>query len=472
MDHDLLSVPDRLPPELWYQIFMTTSLSDLKSVALVCKAFYSLVKPILWNSPSISPVTRVIPKEVIQNMRSIVVNLQMVFQFSLPTGEFESHRAYKDVMLELLQYCDPDRLKTLTVKGCFCDNMLTTISTFRTLTVLDISGCLAICDVPSESLRFICNLPLQKLCIRDTMVTDEFLSYIGSLKQLRFLDMALNGRIGSEAMQCLSNLQHLQYLDISECYAIKSAGLWHLIDLPLKELILCDMFIDLDLKPIGHLSKLQTLNLKYNERITNANLVHIGQCLELQSLNISYCVKIDAEGLEGISHLPLRYLNVAHISADDTCLQVICKFTELTCLDLSANRAVTDDSFVHVASLTKLRKLTLDNCHLVEVTGLGVLSKLPLKYLSLEKCQLNVSKMQAIGHLASLTSLNLASNEQLGNIGLSCIEGLHNIRQLDITNCSISTTYLQQFQSIPRDHTLIIRDQLTAQMCDLLYWGM
>ncbi|HVD98036.1 MAG TPA: DUF4153 domain-containing protein [Cytophagaceae bacterium] len=141
-------------------------------------------------------------------------------------------------------------------------------------------------------------------------------------------------------------------------------------------------------------------------------------------LDVSYNKITSLHGIETMPHL-----DSLDISSNElTDISSIEKCTSLEMLLLSRNRI---NSVEALHSLSKLKSLSLDNNNIQNVNALKSLTA--LNYLNLSANQ--ISDTGPLAKLTNLTYLNLSGNENLTT--LTPLEGLTNLKELDITNCNI-----------------------------------
>jgi len=124
-------------------------------------------------------------------------------------------------------------------------------------------------------------------------------------------------------------------------------------------------------------------------------------------------------------------------NVDDEGLHVLQSLPDLQVIDLSHNRAVTDQGLVHLRSLTKLRTLVLYECK-ISGAGLAHLEHMPnLKVLEVSHNPLTHEGLLAIGRLQTLRNLGM-SHTPITDDDLATLASLSNLKLLWLDNTAIT----------------------------------
>ena len=208
------------------------------------------------------------------------------------------------------------------------------------------------CAIGNGGLATLASLPLVRLNVADTNVSDGALAavaasfpllselsvfycnitdvgvrHLGGLRHLTKLN--LDGRDLTDAScQSLAALTRLTHLILSG--RVSDKGLSHLSSLPaLTHLDACGGRItDQGLEHLGRLSTLKRLNLSHNTRVSNAGLHHLAPLNDLEVLNLSH-TDVAAPG----ALAPLRKLRGIKVLAVNGCQG----FDEATVAELTAS---------------------------------------------------------------------------------------------------------------------------------------
>jgi len=168
-----------------------------------------------------------------------------------------------------------------------------------------------------------------------------------------------------------------------------------------------------DVRPLGSLKKLHSLDLGYNHLV------------DLETANFYQLTNLNLTALN-LDHNTLELEDKSEIRLSD--LSVLVDFKSLETLSLVDNH-VTD--LIPLTNLSNLKTLNLTENHIVDLEGLETLSKL-------EKLNLRQNYLQDISGIRDLTGLrylNLHSNPETNDI--SPISGLVNLETLILRNVPI-----------------------------------
>jgi GTPase SAR1 family protein len=146
---------------------------------------------------------------------------------------------------------------------------------------------------------------------------------------------------------------------------------------------------DAELRRVGGLTALTTLDVSWCDQLTDAGLKHLARLPALTTLDLGGCDQLTNAGLQHLARL-----------------------SNLTKLDLRWCDQLTDAELEHLAGLTALTTLNLHGCTQLTDTG--------FKHLS---------------GLSALTTLDLSGCKQLTDAGLRQLAGLRALRTLDVGWC-------------------------------------
>eukprot|EP00803_Ostreobium_quekettii_P009378 evm.model.scf_1841EXC.3 EVM.evm.TU.scf_1841EXC.3 scf_1841EXC:18023-23684(-) len=145
---------------------------------------------------------------------------------------------------------------------------------------------------------------------------------------------------------------------------------------------------------------LSSLDISWCKGLRRASIECLTGCPRLRDLSAEGCMRFGIEGFAQMSDLTsLRALNVAASPADDFTqeplsgynahgLLLLSRMDHLTSLDVS-NWPINNDELATVGTLTELRRLALNHCHLVSNTGLRHLTHVTaLESLEVHGCNI------------------------------------------------------------------------------------
>ncbi len=284
-----------------------------------------------------------------------------------------------------------------------------TLDDLENLEELDLSG-LAVTAEDLEKLAVLQRL--QKLNLGGTGITDLELAALADLHSLRSLNLGgalitdaglqhLSGMTGLQELELgnteitdvgLAKLAHLRSLSklMLNGTKITDAGLLSLAELPIQKLSLGRTQVtDIGLATL-HAFKLEELSLYRNTNITDAGMRNLDTQASLQKLNLRG-VKITAEGLACLQHMPsLTELN-ASLAMNDAGMAHLKNLTSLKRLGLYSNPEITDAGIAHLRQLKSLQSLSLQFTKISD-KGLAHLEDLPaLRFLDVRGTQVTDS---------------------------------------------------------------------------------
>jgi hypothetical protein len=189
-----------------------------------------------------------------------------------------------------------------------------------------------------------------------------------------------------------------------------------------------------DLPGITRLTKLETLNLAFSDKVADQGMHEICQMTNLKKLDICWLRNITGEGFEKISKLTkLIHLDISNINGvPDTYLTALLALTNLELLDTSYYKILTDFGISIIGKLTNLKRLVLVDHRKVTSSGMNYLTNLTnLKHLSLSAMS-HISNDHYFSSLINLTFLSVKMNEQ----NFSVLTNLKGMQDLNISALS------------------------------------
>ena len=219
-------------------------------------------------------------------------------------------------------------------------------------------------------------------------------TYTDLSKMIYLKDLTILGGI-SEELGCLSSLQELESLMITECEPSKEV-LTAIAAMPkLRHLTLAHCGLS-DISPLVAAQNLEYLDLSYN---SIGDVSPISTLPKLDTLYLSHNALTDLTVLNGLSNL--RVLNVSYNSL--TTVAPICANTTLTELHAGNNMIA---SLGALNNLTGLTTLDLGNNNLTDVSVLGNCPELTVVNVSNNK----LTDITALSPLMKIQSFNCSYN--------------------------------------------------------------
>lgn len=323
--------------------------------------------------------------------------------------------------------------------------------------------------------KLISNCPnLTGLFIQNSQITNKGLRHLKNLKSLTTLGLKVS--LSDEIISILRELKSLTSLDLSKSYSTRTFDVFKsLKELKnLKSLNLSSYWLSgiatgvaekfENLPLIKKFKNLKRLDLSSLD-IEDHHLDAIGSLKQLTALNLSDCRQITDKGINRLKELQnLKELYLAGCTElTSACLLDLKVLTELTKLDISSVN-IRDEDIVHLKELKNLKMLDISKCWLLTNKGVVQLVELKqLKWLNLAlNTQITEKEALVLKELKRLTFLNLHSSP-LTDQALGHIKELKNLTSLDLSKSQLTDQGLFHLTELAKlkDLKLTYCDKLT-----------
>ncbi|MEM7534439.1 MAG: leucine-rich repeat domain-containing protein [Chloroflexota bacterium] len=254
---------------------------------------------------------------------------------------------------------------------------------------------------------------LQQLDLSEAQVSD--VSALAGLRNLRQLSL-MKARV--KDVSALAGLSNLQQLDLRYTHVRDVSALGRLSNL--QQLDLRSTQVS-DVSALAELSNLQQLDLS---GLQVSDVSALGGLSNLQQLDLSHTSVRDISALEGLSNLQQLHLSGSQVQD----VSVLSGLSNLQQLDL---RGTQVNNVSMLARLSSLQHLYLRGTRIMDVSVLGGLSN--LQQLDLRSTQ--VQDVSALGGLSNLQQLDLRSTQVQD---VSVLGGLSNLQRLDLRSTQVS----------------------------------
>ena len=270
----------------------------------------------------------------------------------------------------------------------------------------------------------------------------EFPTEVAKINTLNKLVLSNNRKCSNQLKnsfttvpQCLGQLKHLKYLDLSWCRLEKCPHV------------------------ISKLEQLETLNLHGNFYIENLAPLELEKLTKLEHLNLNYC---------GLSHCPdfpvemkkLRYLNMG-VNDIKFVSNSMANLTNLQHLDISICELTSFPEAV--TTITSLVHLNLSGNNLKQLSA-SIIRLKKLEHFDVSRCNLT-ELPEYIADLKSLVHLDVSDNE-LSSLPVSLV-ALTSLRELRVVNCG-----LEAYPSVCEKISEYARIDFTDNPIMALLWGV
>ncbi|CAF4253152.1 unnamed protein product, partial [Rotaria magnacalcarata] len=235
-------------------------------------------------------------------------------------------------------------------------------------------------------------------------LTDNCMKAIGTLKQLRVLNMADCLLITDSGIKALTDgpcTARLRELNLTNCMRLSDSSMTNLARrckrLAYIKLCHLDQISENGLELIGQMDQLISIDIT-GTQTSDTSLKSIGNSNNLRSVTLSYCRQITDLGLTkfATSCTSIEYLNLSFCAQlTDNAIRSMafcCKY--LTTLNICSCSLLTDMSLQYLSGVCKyLYEIDISYCHLITDKGLKYLRRNShyLKRIILVECP-NISR--------------------------------------------------------------------------------
>lgn len=331
------------------------------------------------------------------------------------------------------------------------------LAALRHLKAISVSTCKQIDDA---TIAFLCQtFPLEKLFFGNcTQVTDAAFEAISACSTLRSLHFSGCHRLTDEAIVQVATLENLEclWMGNNSNYTNRAwaslKNLSHLKELSLERTSMSDM----GMTYLADLTRLESLELRYCERITDVGLYSLEKMTSMRILDLGGN-QIRGDGLEPLQGMKnLEQLNLGQNALESHFLYFLTPFTKMKSLRLQAVQIrpsdfrflermpllehlelkirfhLTDDVMWYLRDKKHLKSLNVQECGMLTDKWLDVLRGMPsLEHLTLKEFAISEKGLKRIAALPSLRTLTLWRHGLLPE-NLRCLEGANQLERLCI----------------------------------------
>lgn len=261
-------------------------------------------------------------------------------------------------------------------------------------------------------------------------------------------------QITNTVLAQLAGCSHLRWLELGVCDQVTEEGLGHLAGLPLSQLRLngCAQIEDSGIRALRDLPSLTRLELHEATRITDAGVAQLPRLASLTELRMTDSYVTDA-GLWDIARareihtLRLENCNVL----DGSGLGHLAELPRLRNLGLSRSRHIGDEGLRALKRIQRLRTLELRNCSISDAGLVHVGELRHLESLTLgASLRITSGGLRSLGRLERLADLDLAWCQKVGDLGLMHLKSLENLTSLNLKGSKATAVGLQYLRRLPK----------------------
>lgn len=294
-----------------------------------------------------------------------------------------------------------------------------------------------------RTLELFFGCPIQKFVLNCyPYSTNELLRQLRAFTALKHLSLVNSPLITDSGLSILSSLVKLQYLNLASCSKLTDSCLQHITGLK----SLC--FLSLDQTKVtdaGMVIYLQSApsclsQLSLNQTaVTEATLAVLPTCVpQLRLLSIKHTQVKDVTALAEMSSL--QTLNLDGTGVTEGSLEHLATHPALSALSLGGIPVIDGNHALQIISGLKLTHLTLPGRHSVTDSGLSFLSRLSL-LSELDLTDYTQVTDQGVSQLATMTRLKKLSlsNTQVTDAGLPSLRGLQELQELCLDRTAVTS---------------------------------
>ncbi|KAM4606665.1 uncharacterized protein ACJ7VT_016834 [Polymixia lowei] len=294
-----------------------------------------------------------------------------------------------------------------------------------------------------RTLELFFGCPLQKFVLNCyPYSTNDLLRQLRAFTALKHLSLVNSPLITDSGLSVLSSLVKLQYLNLASCSKLTDSCLQYITGLK----SLC--FLSLDhtkVSDAGMVMYLQSApscltQLSLNQTaVTEATLAALPACVpQLRLLSIKQTKVSDVSALASLSSLQTLYLDGTGVTEGS--LEHLTTHPSLSALSVAGIAVVDGDHALQIISGLRLTQLTLPGRHCITDSGLSFLCRLSL-LSELDLMDYTQVTDQGVSQLASMTRLKKLSlsNTQVSDAGLPPLRSLQELQELCLDRTAVTS---------------------------------
>jgi hypothetical protein len=194
---------------------------------------------------------------------------------------------------------------------------------------------------------------------QDEHCDDEAMRQIATIPRLRML-MGQGAVAGDTGFEALSRSQTIEYIWGRDCPNLTGQGFAALAAMPTLRgiAVSCKSVDDASLSALPRFPALREL---MPMDVPDAGFRHVGRCRNLEALWCMYCREtsdLATEHIAGLSQLKMYYAEMTKIT--DRSLEILGRMASLERVEFWQCAGLTDGGVAHLATLPRLREISLD----------------------------------------------------------------------------------------------------------------
>ncbi|XP_051538320.1 uncharacterized protein si:ch73-173p19.1 [Myxocyprinus asiaticus] len=294
-----------------------------------------------------------------------------------------------------------------------------------------------------RTLELFFGCPLQKFVLNCyPYTTNELLRQLRAFSCLKHLSFFNSPLITDAGLCVLSNLSKLQHLNLSSCSKLTDSCLQHIAGLHSLTFLALDQTKVSDAGLLMYLQSGSSVlcQLSLNQTaITEATLAALTTCVpQLRMLSIKHTKVRDVSALAELRNLQTLHLDGTGVQENS--LQCLATHPSLSALSLAGIPVTDGNQTLEIISGLRLTQLTLPGRHSVTDSGLTFLCRQSL-LLELDLTDYTQLTDHGISQLASMTRLKKLSlsNTQVSDTGLQGLVSLKELQELCLDRTAVTS---------------------------------
>ncbi|XP_066572316.1 uncharacterized protein LOC136762205 [Amia ocellicauda] len=294
-----------------------------------------------------------------------------------------------------------------------------------------------------RTLELFFGCPLQKFVLNCyPYSTNELLRQLRAFTALKQLSLVSSPLITDAGLSVLSSLQKLQHLNLAACCKLTDSCLQHITGLKGLSYLSLDQTKVSDCGMVTYLrsapSSLAQLSLNQTG-VTEATLAALPRCVpQLRLLSLKHTKVSDVSALAELPSLQTLHLDGTRVTEGS--LQHLAAHPSLSTLSLAGIPVADGNHALEIVSGLRLTQLTLPGRHSVTDSGLVFLSHLAL-LSELDLTDYTHVTDLGTAHLATMTRLKKLSlsNTLVSDAGLPPLRGLQELLELCLDRTAVTS---------------------------------
>ncbi|HUP79960.1 MAG TPA: leucine-rich repeat domain-containing protein [Pirellula sp.] len=259
---------------------------------------------------------------------------------------------------------------------------------------------------------------------------DSDLKKLANFPELVTIDLAYT-KVTDEGLSQLKSLENVRFLSLFYAENVTDTGIAHL----------------------KHWKRLEQLNVR-GTKVTSTLFEHLANMLSLRSLDVGFS-RVNDDNFERLGELPnLERFSIGGNKMSGTALPLLKLLPNLRELAIGGQQrtdsglwsiSVTDFNVSHIADLSGLKMLDLSGTAISD-SGVAQLSRLKkLETLDLSRTKLTAKGVSALAKIQSLRHLKLAQSASIDDSVLIAFQTFENLEVLELQETKITYEGLMRF---------------------------